>query len=544
MALLMLAAAAAHTGAQSSRRATAIRAEMAGVLLQSGRYDNAAAEYRVLLGMEPNNRAYRLGLARALTWGKRPRDAERELIVLERQRPGDATVEALLLTARADIDAGSDEAGRWLRARPGSSAYRRILARSLAREGRTTQALAHYDTLLFARPNAEVLVERANVHLARGDDRRAEQDAMASVAEKPSVEGYVFVGDLHRWRGDLAGARPWYVRARVLDSDSPVSAAGFARLARDERPVVAFIPDVADPLGWESTTAASSDNLGALLAITELRRGMSLRRGFDGSVGARALRLAERTAGVTRAAHGFGADVALSREVERGSLYLRGRARGGFVQHPSGDLVPDMNLTLAAFVGAWGAGADLFAGPAYPSLFTLATLLPQGGDGMLREQTSTLSIGGPLAAVDVAGRYQSSSFSDDNQRTTLQAFARLPLRSRFSLLYAGSTTSFARSSALYWSPERYTAHSAGAELAVRRVRGLSFAARVLPGIASVRDTTVATSEPARSAAQIMAGLDLTWRARAWEIGGSVAYGRGRAGDYERGDLSIFARVAP
>ena len=540
----MLAGAIHPALAQTSRRATAIRAEMAGVLLQSGRYDNAAAEYRVLLGMDPNNRAYRLGLARALTWGRRPRDAERELLVLERQRPGDPTVETLLLTARADIDASSIEAGRWLRARPGSSAYRRILARSLAREGRTAEALAHYDTLLFARPVADVLVERANVHLARGDDRRAEQDAMASVAVKPTVEGYVFVGDLHRWRGDFAGARPWYVRARVLDSDSPIAAAGFARLARDERPVVAFIPEVSDPVGWESAATASSDNLGALLAVTELRRGLSLRRGFDGSVGAKVLRLAERTAGVTSAAHGFGADVAISRDAEKGILYLRGRARGGFVQHPSSDLAPDMNLTLAAYAGAWGAAADLFAGPAYPSLFTLASLLPQSGGGMLREQTSTLSLGGPLARVDVAGRYQSSSFSDDNQRTTLQAFARVPLRSTFSLLYAGSTTSFARSTALYWSPERYTAHSAGAELAVRRVRGFSFAARLLPGIASMRDSTVASGDPARSAAQVTAGLDLSWRARAWEIGGSLAYGRGRAGDYERGDLSIFARVAP
>src|SRR5689334_9817313 len=81
-------------GAQQPRRTSrsssgsiGVRAELATVLLQSGRYDEAAREFRALLARDPNNFEYRLGLAHALAWGDRPRDAERELVQLIAKRP-------------------------------------------------------------------------------------------------------------------------------------------------------------------------------------------------------------------------------------------------------------------------------------------------------------------------------------------------------------------------------------------------------------------------------------------------------------------------
>src|SRR5437764_13713325 len=63
-----------------------VRAELAAVLLQSGRFDEAAREYRLLLARDPTNFDYRLALARALAWGDHPRDAERELVKLIAKR--------------------------------------------------------------------------------------------------------------------------------------------------------------------------------------------------------------------------------------------------------------------------------------------------------------------------------------------------------------------------------------------------------------------------------------------------------------------------
>src|SRR6184192_1079654 len=72
--------------APSSQR-TSVRAELATVLLQSGRYDEAAREFRTLLARDPSNFEYRLGLAHALAWGNHPQEAERELARLSAKRP-------------------------------------------------------------------------------------------------------------------------------------------------------------------------------------------------------------------------------------------------------------------------------------------------------------------------------------------------------------------------------------------------------------------------------------------------------------------------
>jgi tetratricopeptide (TPR) repeat protein len=529
----------------ASTRAMTIRAEMAGVLLQSKRYDEAAREFAVLLAFDPNNRAYRLGLARSLAWGERSREAEQQLIILLRDRPGDATVESLLHSVRADLAPGSREAAQWLAERPGSPTYRRILARALTREGRTDDALAHYDTLLRARPAADLFVERAYVHVAGRDFAAAERDVHSSIAVNATLEAYVLLGDVHRWRGDLGAARNWYVRARVLSPDAPEVAAGWARLARDERPAIAYIPEVTEPDGWESTNTTASDNLGVNLTTLTLRRGLRQRLGFDVSGGVKALRLTDTDPTRGGGEEGFGADLAISRETTRKQFYARARLRGGFVFHPSTKLAHEGAFSLAAFAGAWGVGAEIAASPAYPSLLTFASTRPLlSGGAQLREQSSAISVAGPLGAVDVAARHQSASLSDGNTRSGLQGYARFPARRPLALLYSGSSLSYDRSSPSYWSPERYVAHSGGAEYALRRVRGLSFAARVLPGVAWTTESDSTGARVDRSAMQLSGGVEASYRSPRWEIGGGLSYGRGRAGEYERFDAMLRARVLP
>jgi hypothetical protein len=151
-----------------------VRAELAATLLAANRFDQAASEYRRLVAAEPQNRAYRLGLARALAWGEHPREAERELL-LARDRQNAAAVAQLLRSVRASIDPTAAEAERWMRESPGYAPYRLALARALARED-PRRAIAQFDTLRLlslagnadgALPSAASLIrEEADVYLA------------------------------------------------------------------------------------------------------------------------------------------------------------------------------------------------------------------------------------------------------------------------------------------------------------------------------------------------------------------------------------------
>ena len=145
---LALGGAARPTAAQGRPARPAVRAELAAVLLQSGRYDEAAREYRALLGRTPNSYEYRLGLARALAWGEHPREAEGELRALAARRPSDAAVDSLLRGVRESLEPRAVEAVDWVHERPSYAPYRLALARALAREKHPALAIAQYDTLL------------------------------------------------------------------------------------------------------------------------------------------------------------------------------------------------------------------------------------------------------------------------------------------------------------------------------------------------------------------------------------------------------------
>jgi hypothetical protein len=285
---LLLTVTTSAAGAQRANRAVAIRAEMAAVLLQSQRYAEAASEYRVLLASDPTNTTYRLGLARALAWGDRPREAERELMALVALRRGapSAALDSMLLSTRSQLKPSSEEAHGWLNEQPRNVQYRLMLARALARERRNDAALAHYDSLVLRHPTAELLLERAQVQLTRGELAAAQRDAEQSVRTKPSLGALLLLGDLHLARGNLAGARAEFRQAQRMRYSAEVAAA-LARLAREERPAIGLLPYVyGDSPGWQSTTSTTGDNLGVQLTTLQARRGSPLPHGIDASVGA------------------------------------------------------------------------------------------------------------------------------------------------------------------------------------------------------------------------------------------------------------------
>ena len=138
-----------------------IRAEYAGVLLQSKKYDEAIVEYRRLVAAEPSRFEYRMGLARALAWSKRHRDAESELSRLRALRPGHAEVEQLTRSVRAALDPSSGEARSWVARDPGHLPYRLQLARAYAREGRSRQAADQFDTIFRSGSRDDLAQEAA-----------------------------------------------------------------------------------------------------------------------------------------------------------------------------------------------------------------------------------------------------------------------------------------------------------------------------------------------------------------------------------------------
>jgi cytochrome c-type biogenesis protein CcmH/NrfG len=618
------------------RRSQAIRAEYAAVLLQSGRYAEAAQEYRRLLASDPRQAEYRLALARALAWGGESREAERELRALRAQRPGDASVTALLRSTRESYEPTAREAELWLADEPSFAPYRLALARALVREGAPRAALPHYDLLLaLGRPiesrpvvrpamllresaetraaggdrpsgvrllrdalarspgdttirhalavvltaggdlaealaqydtllsagseralRASLLLERAQVHVARGDLDAAGGDARASLATSATAEGFLLLGDLARWRGQYAEARTSYERARELKPDSRNVRAAFDRLARDEHPALAFAPIEGVDEGWRAEGSGVGDNLGVRYFTAGARRGIMLPANVTASAGVEYRQLSEHSDARSLDLRGYAAEVGASSEAQLGALYGRLGAHAGVVSHPGLGAFPEGSVSLGGWYGAWGLGLDLRSALAYPSLLTIGALRPslaQPGsaapaafDRPLRENSVTASIAGPVARADLALVGQRSRFGDGNVRTTMQLYARYPLAPRLSMIYAGSGIRFSQRSSLYWDPIGYVSNATGLEYAVRRARGLTYAMQVLPGIAWTNESLPGALplEMRHTATQLTGAGDASYRAESWEAALALSYNRGRAGDYQRVGAMAQVRLTP
>ena len=191
-----------------------IRAEYAGVLLQSKKYDAAIVEYRRLVSAEPQRFEYRLGLARALAWSNQHRAAETELARLRGQRPDHPAVQQLTRSVRAALDPSSGEARSWVAEEPAYLPYRIQLARAYAREERAHHAAAQFDTIFRS----------------GGDDELAREAAAANVDAKR------FAAALPLYRRALARApadtrlRRDYARALWRSGDHATSIAQYDTL--------------------------------------------------------------------------------------------------------------------------------------------------------------------------------------------------------------------------------------------------------------------------------------------------------------------------
>lgn len=164
-----------------ARRREVLR-ELADQLTYSGRAAEAVPLYREVLGWEAEPRARRwtrLGLALALSWTDRLRDAQREYESLVAEDPGD--VDARLGRARvlAWRDRLGDARGEYLRilaAAPGAFEARRELARVQWWRGRPRDAQRRLAGLLREHPDdtdIQLLLAEVRGSLGRPDLARA-----------------------------------------------------------------------------------------------------------------------------------------------------------------------------------------------------------------------------------------------------------------------------------------------------------------------------------------------------------------------------------
>jgi tetratricopeptide (TPR) repeat protein len=582
--IALAAAAATATGASAQRSANApgddvpasaaVRAELAAVLLNSKRYAEAAREYGRLVDGDRRNFGYRLGLARALAWSERHREAETHLRVLAEQWPRDATVDALLRSVRAGMTPSVREAESWLAEQPGYAPYRLALARALVREGQSARALAHYRTLLDAHPTADLLRETADVRLSLGDVAAAETDLRRSIAISPTPEALLLLGDLRRWQGSFVEAREAYERARSLRPADRALTAAFAQLARDERPAPVAVSVPGEEAGTGIQLSAVRDNAGIDYTRVGVRRGFELRAGFTGSAGLEYRELREAIPGDEIASSGFAADAAVARSVVHGALYGSIGVRAGVVHHFGEEVMTAAGVAVRGAYQAWVVAFDAATGPAYPTLLTAASLMPprlerrdqrgrQDRDDdrdderdderdradlaiePLRERRLTLSAGGPIGPADAAITWQRADISDGNRRSALTLSARYPLTRGFSAVYAGSSIAYAERSPLYWDPDGFLSSAAGLAYTQRRMLGLSFGARFLLGLARADESPFLRSpigelEATRTQVQLNLDSELSYRRGRWEV--AAAYAFGRVGPYQRNDATVTVRV--
>ena len=573
---------------------TAIRAEYAAALVALQQYDSAAANYRTLIAADSASVDAHLGLARALAWSNHPHEAEPELHWLVQRRPSDSTLVAMLRLARDAYDPSSAEAAQWVAEDPSFPRYRLELARAVVRAGLAERAMAQfdtviaadasappplplireaagthatagdsvgnarllgravtasprdpalrqsyaealawagdrknatkqYDTLLTTNPTPELLIARGQLHELLGDGDAAERDLTQAAIMRPSPEAWVMLGDLYRWRGDAPRAREAYARAEMIHPGDAGAAAGFEQLELSQRRQAAAL--LAQDVGVFTTSSYLGDNAGFGLYVAGLANGVAIGTHTAFTVGADMRRLGD--------VYGQSAELGLVNHVGR----FRVAGDGGIMRY---DQLGSFGYGALSAAGPWRklwTSFEVRTGPTYQWLMSASTLTYTGANGAL-----TVPIGPAALSVGVDQMW----LSDGNARTSLQFGARYPLAFGLAVLYSGGMIGFNHASDLYWDPRRFTSHALGLEFATRHETGLSFTARVMPGIGLASEMFSDRADLAdQHAAQLMSGFALDYRRRWWGLTLDGDYADGvRQSGYHSARASLRLRITP
>ena len=542
--------------------------------------DPTAAEAAVWLHESPTYLPYRVALARALA-REDPRRAIAQFDTLRIAALGGAAQtppETMLIREEADayIAMGARTSAIMLLGvavdqAPRDTSLRNSLASMLYDVGLFGASRSQYDTLITMAPTARAYLNRANAALAMHDTAAAEQDLERSSAMRATYEAYYLMASMAREREDYASARMLYSAARHIapsaSSEWEVAAAQ-GEMAREERPLVAFAPDFGADSGWTMMSQSAADNAGVSYLSMGARRSAPLGDGFVTDIALGVRRMAQSGSFGPPPAMGGTASAGIAQQVVVGPAMLGASVHAGVVAHPGVATFGRGSFLLGGWLDAWAVGLGLSREPAYESLFTPAALsLGDSETTALVANAATISAGGPVGPLDIAVNVTRTWLSDHNTVGSIDGFARVPLTDLSPYLFAtyeGTMISYAMPTTLYWDPQHYASNAVGPEVAVHHARGLSWSARVLAGLASEidRDTTADSlavppfgrRQPAavpagmqlihRSALQLSTGAGADYRAAWWEGAADLAYGRARAGGYQRLSATFTMRVAP
>ncbi|HEX2719270.1 MAG TPA: tetratricopeptide repeat protein [Gemmatimonadaceae bacterium] len=518
-------------------------------MLRSSRagFEPSAAEAARWLREDPSHWPYRIALARALARARRFREA---VVQWDTVLANGETVQ-LLREAAGVRAAGGDSVGtaallaRAVRLEPADTSLRRGYARALAWAGERPAAIEQLGVLIGRGPREEDVFMRAQLRLWSGDERGAETDLLLASQLAPRAETYGLLGDLYRWRGDWKRARNAYRRALELRPGNAAILASLEAVERAER--AAFAAEARAALGWTGVVTHSEDNTGFLFLAASLQRGFALGGSTTLAIGVEQRRISQRTPD-GREEYLYGSAIDLG--AEHAGRHVQGGGRIGIARHA---LVRDMVYASLA-VGTIVRGARVTVGgstgPMYASMMTTRALVRRAPMESrlatpLRGHEASASVTLPIGMAEAWLGGGILRLSDGNRRSSLQGSLRVPIAPHFAALYSGGTLGFSQQSEVYWDPTRYTSHSVGVEVARRQPLGLSFAARVLPGVArSIEQVAIPGVAPAastsRNVRQLFAGYELTWSDRRWRALVDGSYARGREGGYQA--LNTQARV--
>lgn len=525
-----------------------VRAEYAGVLLQSGRHAEAAREYSALLELDSTRVDWRLALARAYAWGERGREAEREVLRLIAESGRDTVLAELLRVARAAVDDPTVvELERWVADEPAWEPYRLALIRAHVRDQRFAAALPHYDTLLVQRRDPELLFARGQLYSWMDQLSPAAEDMRAAVALRSSADWHSALGDVWRWGGAWRRARESYANALALDPTHAGALAGLAQLQEAQRNALASGSD-APFTGWTSRSGWQEDNAGFLLLATRLGYGKAMGPSTVVAAGIEQRRVSHRSHDdVERWLMGWSADVAVSHVL--GLVQLD--ARAGVTRHAMSGTTPVAQLGATALFGDVRVAASVTREPLYARLLSTRTLV-EWSDGELvsaeplEGRTVAASAAFPLADAQLWVAVERLRVSDGNERRGASLGVRYVATPSLTLLYSGGRLAFEGRSDVYWDPHRYTSHAVGAEYVWKRDEGLFGTIRALQGLGWSSEAMTLPSDSviafrSHRAPQLAVGGDATWRRDRWEVIARAAHTRGRAGGYQSLEGGLIVR---
>ena len=223
-----------------------VRADQA---LAEGRYDQAAADYRRALEVEPTDFATRKGLGFCL---EKLGDVEGATAQLEEALRTGTTGEAeqdviersellrvlggLRVLQGRELDA-IEAFERALELDPERLNTRFKLANALARQGRMDAAAEHYDQVLAAQPdNAEVLIKRATARINLGQSQAAIADFRSAVEAAPAdARARLRFAEALEYLGDPRAAAEQRALADELASEDPEERSKLAALEGGKR---------------------------------------------------------------------------------------------------------------------------------------------------------------------------------------------------------------------------------------------------------------------------------------------------------------------